>query len=189
MKTIVPLQRSPFMCRSACVLVTLLFGASYALAVAQDKTPAPPKKLPAGVYAVLRESLKEKDVLPLQDGERLVVHRHRYAKKADQEPPRFVVVRSAPDVALDLVGKPKAVKEGNEVVRISLTLQPKAAKDLERLTADRLGKQIAIVLGGEVVTMHKVREVIKGGEVQITSCAPGAANYLLEQLQAHQANR
>ena len=84
-----------------------------------------------------------------------------------------------------LAEEPKAVKDGKEVVRILLKLQPKAAAALERLTSDRLGRQIAIVGGGEVVTMHKIREVIKGGEVQITSCAAGAANYLLEQLQAH----
>jgi preprotein translocase subunit SecD len=189
MEAITYLPRSHFMRRSACVLVVLLFGGSYTPASAQDKTPASPKKLSAGVYAVLRESLKENDVLPLKDGEVLVVHRPRYAKKDEQEPPRFLVVRSAPDVDLDLAGKPKAVKEGEEVVRIFLKLQPKAATALERLTSDRLGKQIAIVLGGEVVTVHKIREVIKGGEVQITSCAAGAANYLLEQLQVHQANK
>jgi hypothetical protein len=37
--------------------------------------------------------------------------------------------------------------------------------------------------------MHKVREVIKGGEAQVTSCAAGAASYLLEQLQIHQKNK
>jgi preprotein translocase subunit SecD len=52
-----------------------------------------------------------------------------------------------------------------------------------------LGRQITIVLGEEVVTMHKIREVIKGGDVRITSCAAGAAGYLLEQLQARQKNK
>jgi preprotein translocase subunit SecD len=175
--------------RSACVFAALVFGAGSASASAQDKTPASPKHPPTGVYAVLRESLKEKDVLPLKDGEVLVVHRHRYLKKDDQVPPRFLVVRSAPDVALDLAGKPKAVKDGEEGVRIFLKLRPKAAKALERLTSDRLGKQITIVLGGEVVTTHKIRQVIKGGEVQITSCAAGAAKYLLEQLQAQEEKK
>jgi hypothetical protein len=175
--------------RSAFVLGALLFGGGYAFASSQEKTPASPKPPPTGVYAVLRESLKEKDVLPLKDGEVLVVHRHRYLKKDGQEPPRFLVVRSAPDVALDLAGKPKAVKDGQEVVRIFLKLRPKAAKALERLTSDRLGKQITIVLGGEVVTTHKIRQVIKGGEVQITSCAAGAAKYLLEQLQAQEEKK
>jgi preprotein translocase subunit SecD len=179
------------MCRSASLLAlaALLIVGSYAPACAQDKAKEPSKKLPDGVYAVLREGLKEKDVQPLKEGEVLVVHNHRYLKKDDQEPPRFLVVHAAPEVDLALAGEPKAVKEGAEVVRIMLKLQPQAAAALERLTSDSLGKQITIVVGGDVVTMHKIRDVIKGGEVQITSCAAGAATYLLEQLQAHQKNQ
>jgi preprotein translocase subunit SecD len=63
-----------------------------------------------------------------------------------------------------------------------LKLQEKAANALEHLTSAHLDREIAIVLSGEVVTTHKVRNVIKGGEVQITSCAAGAADYLLTQL-------
>jgi preprotein translocase subunit SecD len=127
--------------------------------------------------------------MPLKDGEALVVIRHRYVIKDDREPPSFVVVRSSPDVALDLAEKPKAVKEGKEVVRILLKLKPQAATALERVTTDGRGKQVAIVLDGEVVTIHKIRQAIKGGEVQISSCAAGAAKYLLEQLQAQQAKK
>ncbi len=170
------------MSRSACALaVALLLGGQ---ARADDKAPTPAKKLPDGVYAVLREGTKEKDVLPLKDGEALAVHRHRYLKDGDKEPPRFLVVRPAPDVPLDLAAAPKADKDGDEVVRILLKLRPKAAAALERLTRDQLGRQVAIVVGGEVVTAHKVRTVIKGGEAQISSCTPGAAGYLLKQLQA-----
>jgi len=157
-------------------------------ACGRDQTPESSKTVPDGVYAVLRDSLNETDLLPLKDGEALVADRHRYVKADDQEPPRFLVVRAAPDVDLDLADAPKAVEEGGEVVRVLLKLQPKAATALERLTRDQRGKQVAIVLGGEVVTVHKVRDVIKGGDAQITSCAPGAAKYLLEQLQArHEA--
>jgi preprotein translocase subunit SecD len=175
------------MCRSACLVAALILLVGYESAWTQDKTQQPPKKVPDGVYAVQRESIKQEDVLPLKEGEVLVVNRHRYLKNDGKEPPRFLVVRSAPEVTLDLANDPKAVKEGTEVVRIAVKLQPKAAAALERLTRDQLGRQIAIVLGGEVVTMHKVREIIKGGDAQITNCAPGAANYLLEQLQAHRA--
>jgi preprotein translocase subunit SecD len=175
--------------RSACLVAAVLLLGGGASAMARDKKPESAKKLPDGVYAVLRDSDKEKDVLPLKDGEALAVNRHRYLKKGDKEPQRFLVVRSAPDVELDLVGEPKAVKEGDDVVRILLKLRPKAATALERLTTDRLGKQLTIVIGGEVVTTHKVREVIKGGDVQITSCAAGAAKYLLEQLQARQKKK
>jgi preprotein translocase subunit SecD len=175
--------------RSAFLLAALLFIGACAPAWGQDKKPEPAKKPPDGVYAVVRASLKEKDVLPLKDGEVLLVHRHRHLKKDDKEPPRFLVVRSTPDVELDLAAAPKAIKEGDEVVRIQLKLQPKAATALERLTTDRLGREVTIVLGGEVVTMHKIRAVIKGGDVEITSCAAGASSFLLEQLQAHHKSK
>jgi hypothetical protein len=175
--------------RTIYVLAGAFLLVAHALACSQDKTPAPSKKLPDGVYAVLRDALKEKEVLPLKDGEVLVVDRRRYAKSDDKEPTRFLVVRSVPDVDLDLDGEPKAVKEGKEVVRILLKLKPKAATALERLTRDHSGGQVAIVVGGDVVTVHKVREVIKNGEVQISSCAAGAGAFLLEQLQAPQEKK
>jgi preprotein translocase subunit SecD len=163
-------------------LLTFLFVVAAAPSWSQDKAA---KKTPDGVYAVLRESAMEKDVLPLRDKEALIVQRHRYLKDGDKAPPRFLVIRPTPDVRLELDGPPKAEKEAGMVTRILLKLRPAAAADLERLTAANLDKQVAIVLGGEVVTVHRIREAIKGGEVQITNCAAGAADFLLEQLQAH----
>lgn len=172
--------------RAACLFAAVLVIVSHGHSSGQDKKDEAPSKLPDGVYAVLRDSVKEADVLPLKAGEVLVVHRHRYLKTDAKEPPRYLVVRSAPDVVLGLAESPKAVKDGDEVVRILLKLRPKAATALERVTTDQVGKQLTIILGGEVVTMHKIREAIKGGDVQITSCAAGAAKYLLERLQAQQ---
>jgi preprotein translocase subunit SecD len=174
---------------SRCASFLLVLLGSTAAVWSQDRAPASGKKLPNGVYAVQRDSLKEKDVLPLKDGEVLVFDRHRYLKNNESERPQFVVVHSLPDVKLELAGEPKAVKEDGEVMRILLKLQPKAAAELERLTRDQVGRQVAIVLGGEVVTMHKVRAVIKGGDVQITSCVPGAAGHLLIQLQNEQKTK
>jgi preprotein translocase subunit SecD len=176
------------MSRSFCILVTasLFLGCQARKEGPQDRAmEAPRAKLPDGVYAVRRDSVQEKDVLPLQDDEALVVNRHRY--QDESEPAAHVVVRATPDVVLDLARAPEAVTEGGEVVRILLKLRPDAATALERLTSDPQCRQVAIVLGGEVVTMHKVREAIRGGDVQITSCAPGAAGYLLDQLRARVA--
>jgi preprotein translocase subunit SecD len=176
------------MSRLACfVAIVVLFG-SCALIKAQENKPEA-KKLANGVYVVLRDSAAEKDLLPLKDGEVLAIDRHLYAKIDDKEAPRYLVMRAMPDVVLDLAGEPKAVKEGDEVVRILLKLQPKAAAALERLTADNVGKQVAIILGGEVVTAHKIRDAIKGGEVQISCCAPESAKFLFEQLQKQPKNK
>jgi preprotein translocase subunit SecD len=177
------------MTRLTCSVTTLFFATICCSAWSQNTQWQPTKKLPDGVYEVLRNSLKEKNVLPLKPGEVLAVNRHRYAKHADKEPPRFLVLRSAADVRLDLAEPAKAEKQGDEVVRILLKLQPKAAKTLEKLTTTCLDRQLAIVLGGEVVTAHKVSQVIRDGQVQITGCAEGATNYLLEHIRVHQEGR
>jgi hypothetical protein len=188
-KSILTLQRSPVIHRSSAILIVLFLVARVGSACAEDKKPLASKKPRDGVYEVLRESLEEKDVLPLKEGEVLAMDRHPYLKAGEKEPPVYLAIRISPDVELALATPPKSVKDGDEVVRILLKLEPKSATALERLTTDRVGKKVAIVLGGEVVTVHKIREVIKGGEVQITSCAAGAAKYLLEQLQAGQEKK
>jgi preprotein translocase subunit SecD len=172
---------------SLVVAASLFLGCQARKEGPQGRATAVPAKLPDGVYAVRRDSVREQDVLPLQDGEALVVNRHGYLKQGQGEPPAHVVVRETPDVVLDLARAPEAVTEAGEVVRILLKLRPDAATALERLTSDPQCRQVAIVLGGEVVTMHKVREPIRGGDVQITSCAPGAAGYLRDQLRAAHA--
>src|SRR5262249_38477960 len=115
------------MSRSAWFLGMMLLVGSQTTLFPEEKRPTPVKPLPDGVYAVERDNIQKKAVLPLKKGEALLVHQHRYLQKGAKEPPRFVVVRLPGPVALDLSRAPRAVKEKGEVVRILLTLQPKAA--------------------------------------------------------------
>jgi preprotein translocase subunit SecD len=146
-------------------------------------------KLANGVYAVQRESLNRNDLLPLKDGEVMAVHNHRYLKNEKDTPPRFFVVKEGRDVALDLAEPPKPIKQGNAVTGMHLKLRSEAAAALERLTREHLAHQLVIIIGGEVVTMHTVREAIRGGDVQVTTCEAGAAKFLLEQLEVSQKRR
>ena len=169
------------MIRTASIFALLALATCNLALRSQDKPRAGAKQVPDGVYRVLRDGPSEKDVLPLKDGEAIVVDHHRYVKGNENEPLHYVVVRSAPDVLLDLAREPMAAGEGADL-RILLQLRPKAAEALEQVTREYPDGQLTIVLGGEVVTTHKIRSVIKDGAVQITSCTAGAADYLLAQL-------
>ena len=149
----------------------------------QDQAAALGQKMPDGVYRVLREGASEKDVLPLRTGEAIVPDRSRYLKQPGNTPPRFLIVPSQPTVPLALAREPVATNDGGDL-RIQLKLQPAAAAALEKVTREHPDGQLTIVLKNEVITTHKIRAVITDGDVQITSCVVGAAEYLLEQLRA-----
>jgi hypothetical protein len=38
--------------------------------------------------------------------------------------------------------------------------------------------RLAVILAGDVVTVHKIRAVIKEGKVQVSNCDPKAGAYL-----------
>jgi hypothetical protein len=150
---------------------------------ATDGQQVPAKKLANGLYGVLREGPEEKAVLPIKDGETLALHNHRYLKKDAKEPPVFLVVHSKPDVPLVLVGAPEVVKSDNGTLTFLLKLHPDHAKTLEKFTRDHQGGKVAVVIGGEVVTVHHIRAVITGGDMQVSNCNAEAGAYLLKQLQ------
>jgi hypothetical protein len=166
--------------------VVLLAGAApffSGLDQAKDGGQVPAKKLPNGLYGVLREGPEEKAVLPIKDGETVAAHNNRYLKKEAKEPPVFLVLHSKPDVPLVLVGEPQVVKSDNGTLTFLLKLHPDHAKTLERFTRDNKGGKVAVLIVGEVVTVHHIRDVITGGDMQVSNCNAEAGAYLLKQLQ------
>src|SRR5262245_16516603 len=147
--------RSSLMFRSISKLFVLVLACGISMASAQDRPQAAARKVPNGVYRLLRDGASEKEVAPPKDGEVVLVDRHRYAKADANEPPRYLVVHSAPDVMLYLAREPVGEKNGAEV-RITLKLRPQAAESLERVTREHPGGQLTIVLDGDVVTTHKI---------------------------------
>jgi hypothetical protein len=143
----------------------------------------PPRAPPAnGFYRVLRLGAKRADVAPARTGEVILVDRHRYQKEGDREPPRYLAVHTTPDVPLLLAEGPEESKGEGGLLRIQFRLARPAAAKLGRLTKDHLGAEVAVVLGGEVVTVHKIRSAIPDGRVQVTCCTPGSCEFLLKEL-------
>jgi hypothetical protein len=137
--------------------------------------------VPNGVYLVLRQGPARKDVLPLTQGEAVVADYERYLDRKPAEPARYLIVHRTPDVRLALEGEPRAVKDEAGNLRIYLTLKKEAGDRLARLTRDHTGGQVAVVVAGEAVTVHKIRSAVPDGKVQISGCTKGSAEYLLKR--------
>ena len=90
----------------------------------------------------------------------------------------YLGFKAAPDVPLTLAAKPKTQDGASGSPMLRLQLAPDAAQTLERFTAANLGRPVAIVVGGEVVSKHKVREAITGGKLQISWCNANACEVL-----------
>jgi hypothetical protein len=149
---------------------------------AEESSPeAAQAPLADGFYVVLAKGKHGARIHPAA-GEALAVNRHRYAPRADQEPVEYLLLHDKPDVPLTLASPPEAVQNDSGGIRIHLALAREQASAVDRLTRRHLGAQVAILIGGEVVTVHKIRQVIHGGRIQISCCEEGSCEYLLKRL-------
>lgn len=116
------------------------------------------------------------------DGVVMVPYDGRYTGEPLAEA-ELVAVDAASCVPLELEGEPTTRDDGRGHALLSVTLRRENAARLEELTRKHLGGRVAIVLDGEVVTQHKVRSVVAGGQLQITRCTDDACEVLRAKLE------
>jgi preprotein translocase subunit SecD len=170
--------------RTGLFAAALLAGVGpFLLALASNAQDGGPqaKKLPSGIYKVIKEGTDEKAIKPTKDDETVAVNNHRYLKKDAKEAPVYLIVHKQPDVPLVLAQEPEVVKD-EKGLQIRLKLHADHAKSMEQLTRDNKGSAVAVIIGGEVVTVHKIRDTITSGAVQVTNCNEEAGAYLVKQL-------
>jgi hypothetical protein len=84
-------------------------------------------------------------------------------------------------VPLQIEGDPE-VGDASGKKAISVALAPAQAAALEEFTRRHLGESVAIFVDGKVVSRHKVREVVRGGRLQISLCTPERCTFILSKL-------
>ncbi len=138
--------------------------------------------LPNGLYAVIREASMPDSARLEGPGHSVVVYDRKYTDADPATPPEYLALDTESYVPLVLSGPPDARKDGRGWTMLSVTLSHEQVKPLEDFTRAHLGGTVAILLDGEVISKHKVRAVVEGGQLQITRCGDNACDVLLAKL-------
>jgi len=139
--------------------------------------------LTRGVYAVLREGLTREEAQPAGKAPHVtLLYNQKYSEADRKEPPKYVALDTSFFVPLVLAGPPETRKVDRGWTQLNVRLAPEHVKTLEDFTRAHLGGRVAIVIDGEIITMHTVRSVIEGGDVLISRCQDDACQVLRMKL-------
>ena len=147
---------------------------------AVDPVAHPPQN---GAYVVLREASTPQDARV--EGVPQVVlayDRRKYSDAPPNEPLTYVSIDPTDYVPLLIEGVPDMKKDAQGKSTLSVSLTRKNAKRTEEFTRAHLGGKIAMLVDGEIVTLHKIRSVISGGKLQITRCDDNACEVIRAKL-------
>lgn len=150
---------------------------------AEDKNDKPASQLKDGFYLIIKEA-ETRDALPsLSEKETVLINDYEFLDPSEREKPSFIVVSSESFVPFIFSNAPAKDRDEKGRTKLLLELADDQVKHLEQFTETNNGKSVAIVVGGKVVTTHKIREPIREGKLQITRCSDFGCDVLFTQLQ------
>jgi hypothetical protein len=138
--------------------------------------------LPNGIYGVIREAPTQEEARGGDAACTVLRYDKKYSDSTPDEPLKYVAIETSSFVPLKLEGAPEASKDGAGKTLLGVTLKEEYTKILEDFSRTHLGGRIAILLDGEIITLHKVRSVISGGQFIITRCNDNACEILKSKL-------
>ena len=140
-----------------------------------------------GIYLVLREAENSKLLEPAGASERILIddgHLLEPTQPNLPDKPRFVALSTEHFIPINLAHKPSKKVDAQGKKQLLLELVKCEVIPLETFTRENCGRSVAIVIGNQIVTVHKIREPIKGGKMQITRCTDNGCDVLYTQLQS-----
>jgi preprotein translocase subunit SecD len=135
-----------------------------------------------GIYLVISTHIEKPDASKIAKGT-IIPYSHRFLDENSTDQPKYLVISTDEYVPLELMERPLKLREKGDRSKLMLSLTESSRNAFSEFTGEHVGGVIAIVLDGEAVTIHKIREKIEGGKVQITRCTDQACEYLFTALQ------
>ena len=140
-------------------------------------------QLQNGAYLILRQASTAQDA-QLEGRPNVVIayDRRKYSNAPANQPLEYIAIDPTDYVLLIIDTAPIMTKDGQGKSILSVSLTQQSAERAETFTREHLGAKIAMVVDGEIVTLHKIRSVITGGKLQITRCTDDACEVIRAKL-------
>lgn len=140
-------------------------------------------RLASGFYGILADET-DPARLPAPTRRRVVFcYDPKVLDPASRDPKRYLLLPARPDVPMTLADKPRKEPSGRGNSQLLIQLDPRHTRRLEEFTRRfAIKRNVAVVVGGEVISTHKIREAITGGRIQITRCGDDACEVIYTKL-------
>jgi len=139
--------------------------------------------LPDGLYLIKREAKSKKELGTVSDPDKVLVNDYEFLSPEERGETSYIVVSKNAYVPIVLSGDPVKSRDLTGKPKLEISLAKSQIQPLEKFTRENVMRKVAIVIGGKVVTMHKIRVPIVGGKMQITRCTDHGCEALYTQLQ------
>ena len=136
-----------------------------------------PKFIPDGLYLVKKIDTIKTELSPLLLNEKAIFFSKMFDEYNDQNYNR-IIIDTTQYVQLELEDNPKAEQDTEIKKRLLLSLTKKASESLKTFSVKYLMKKVVLVIDGEALTIHKIKEPLTSGLLQITRCNDNACEKL-----------
>ena len=163
----------------ALVAAVLSTGPANPITVAQTDSKQQPAN---GIYAVLRRGKTADELRPVSRGQQVVEDHRTVTWGEANEARRFILLKSHPDVPLELEGAPQVVTDETGGDRLNLQFGDNTVEKLGQFTTRNLGASAVLIIDGQVVMDAIIRAPITDGRLQLSFCGDSAAKGLMDKL-------
>jgi hypothetical protein len=135
-----------------------------------------------GIYLIVRQDPDKSSLGKASKNEHLVVYDERALEGDDKADVTYFMIQKEPFIPLILGSDPTKGTDSKGRTMLQLQLAEREVKNLEHFTRENVNRGVAVIIGGTVVSSHRIRVPIVGGKLQITRCTDNRCQTIYTEL-------
>lgn len=157
-------------------LCFLLLASGFSMAQTEEKN-----RIPDGLYLVTALGTDTTQIQAHPGNEMAVNFNYDFIAKSDMEYDE-IRIDTSEYVPLELEKLPTTEQQTETKKKLLFSLTAEASKKLQAFTVNHIMDKVALIVDGKAVSIHKIREPVTGGQLQITTCSDNACERLIVRM-------